>query len=241
MDRPLQLFDRLDSWRHLPTYQLERRADIFFSLYLREALERKLGIEIHPQLIPEFPVHVPTIYRHETRNRSFKIDYLALSKALDHAAFVELKTETLSRRDEQDRYLIAARSVGLSALLEGLLTIFGATSAKRKYLHLLDLLAQVGLLQIPARVYEIAQGQSLQGITRASEGIVVTCPIQACSVIYLQPHGSGPDVLSFAEFREVVLGHDDPLSQRFAQSLQEWAGLEVGAAPPGSCDTRLGA
>jgi hypothetical protein len=24
------LFDRLDAWRHVPAYQLERRADIFF-------------------------------------------------------------------------------------------------------------------------------------------------------------------------------------------------------------------
>ena len=34
----LQLFDRLDEWRDFPNYQLERRADIFFSLYLVEAL-----------------------------------------------------------------------------------------------------------------------------------------------------------------------------------------------------------
>ena len=28
------LFERLENWRHLPNYQLERRTDIFFSLYL---------------------------------------------------------------------------------------------------------------------------------------------------------------------------------------------------------------
>ena len=32
------IFDRMDSWRHLPGYQLERRADLLFSLYLPEAL-----------------------------------------------------------------------------------------------------------------------------------------------------------------------------------------------------------
>jgi len=32
---PLQtIFRHLDCWRHLPAYQLERRADIFFSAYL---------------------------------------------------------------------------------------------------------------------------------------------------------------------------------------------------------------
>ncbi len=37
------LFNRMDAWRHLPNYQLERRADLFFSLYLPEVLEAKLG------------------------------------------------------------------------------------------------------------------------------------------------------------------------------------------------------
>ena len=38
------LFDRMDAW--LPNYQLERRADLFFSLYLAEALQAKLGFPI---------------------------------------------------------------------------------------------------------------------------------------------------------------------------------------------------
>ncbi len=45
MDIVDSLFDRLDAWRHLPNYQLERRADIFFSLYLAEALEEKYGTD----------------------------------------------------------------------------------------------------------------------------------------------------------------------------------------------------
>jgi hypothetical protein len=28
------LFDRMDTWRHFPNYQLERRADLFFASYL---------------------------------------------------------------------------------------------------------------------------------------------------------------------------------------------------------------
>ena len=34
MDRLEALFRNLDRWRHLPNYELERRADIFFSIYL---------------------------------------------------------------------------------------------------------------------------------------------------------------------------------------------------------------
>ncbi len=54
-------FDNLDQWRHLPNYQLERRADIFFSLYLKEVIEEKYHVKLHNQIIPEFPVRVGTI------------------------------------------------------------------------------------------------------------------------------------------------------------------------------------
>ncbi len=57
-DLVTQLFDRMDTWRHLPSYRLEPRADLFFSLYLPAALEARLGYAIHPELIPEFPVRI---------------------------------------------------------------------------------------------------------------------------------------------------------------------------------------
>jgi len=40
------LFNRMDAWRHFPNYQLERRADIFFALYLPEVLEAKLRFAV---------------------------------------------------------------------------------------------------------------------------------------------------------------------------------------------------
>ena len=43
MQKLEELFARLDDWRHLPAYQLERRADIFFSLYLPDVLARRVG------------------------------------------------------------------------------------------------------------------------------------------------------------------------------------------------------
>lgn len=45
------LFNRMDAWRHLPNYQLERRADLFFSLYLPEVLEAKLGFLVGDTII----------------------------------------------------------------------------------------------------------------------------------------------------------------------------------------------
>ena len=71
MERINQVFDRLDAWRRLPDYQLERRADLYFSLYLPEVLEALLGEPIRQDLVPEFPI------KQLDSNRSDKVDYLA--------------------------------------------------------------------------------------------------------------------------------------------------------------------
>jgi len=79
MEKIIEVFDKMDMWRHLPNYQLERRADIFFSIYLPEVLESKFGIKINNKLIPEFPVRIGTIYPNIATDKSYKIDYVALS------------------------------------------------------------------------------------------------------------------------------------------------------------------
>jgi hypothetical protein len=97
-----QIFNNLDDWRHLPAYQLERRADIFFSLYLPEVLfkTKALGLAEIPILIPEFPCRLETVHS-IGGNQSFKVDYLAIAKAANgkpaQSVFVELKTEIGSR------------------------------------------------------------------------------------------------------------------------------------------------
>ena len=73
-DAVTRLFDLLDQWRHFPAYQLERRADIFFALYLPGIIEHALGVKVDARVIPEFPI------RKEHSRRSTKVDYLALSE-----------------------------------------------------------------------------------------------------------------------------------------------------------------
>jgi len=41
-----KLFNQLDDWRHLPAYQLERRADIFFAIYLIDIFKSKFNQDI---------------------------------------------------------------------------------------------------------------------------------------------------------------------------------------------------
>jgi hypothetical protein len=225
------LFGRMDAWRHLPDYQLERRADLFFSLYLAEALQAKLGFPIREQFVPEFPVRKGTIFPGipvKELNQSCKIDYLALSADSDKALLVELKTESLSRREDQDNYLIAARNAGLPALLAGILDIFRATNAKRKYFCLLEQLEEMGLLRIPTEMHALMARPSLHGATEASRAIEITAQAIESLIVYIQPNGAGEGVISFAEFAEIVRRHEDPVSQRFATSLNEWAAIKAG-------------
>lgn len=233
MDVVSAIFDRMDDWRHLPSYQLERRADVFFSVYLREVLQRKLVMPIKDQIIPEFPVRVGTIDPNAgkiTENISKKIDYVLFTEDLPTALFVELKTEGLSRRAEQDEYLRAAQTVGMTALLDGVLRLFRATSAKRKYLRLLKLIERIGLIQIPEEMVALVDAPSRRGINKLSQDIRITCPVSDCRIVYVQPTGGGDNIIDFSEFSAVVGGHDDPFSQRFAKSLAQWRQVEAGRA-----------
>jgi hypothetical protein len=222
------LFNRMDVWRHLPNYQLERRADLFFSLYLPEVLEAKLGFPVSGQVVPEFPVRIGTVYPGIPINKSYKIDYVALLADADKAILVELKTEGLSRRDSQDKYLLASRDAGFRALLSGVLDIFRATNSKRKYFALIELLESMGLLQIPLEMKEIMSRPRLQGAIEASRAIEVTTSATVSIIVYVQPNGNGDDIISFEDFRAIVQKHHDPLSQRFAKSLTEWASVKAG-------------
>jgi len=235
MNRIAQLFDRMDSWRHLPKYQLERRADLFFSLYLPEVLGERLRVPVMPELIPEFPLRKQTLGLAGHGDANCNVDYLALSASLDHAVFVELKTDERSRREDQDKNLAVAQRVGLPALLDGLIETFRAKNMeshlRHKYYHLLDALGKLGLLEIPQSLHAIMQKDRLQGLTKASYDVKITCPTQQCHVVYVQPKGEGPDIISFADFQAIVARHDDPVSARFAQSLEQWANAPADTKP----------
>lgn len=229
MDPIAQIFGRLDTWRHLPSYQLERRADIFFSVYMREVLETNLGYQIRDEFVPEFPVRIGSIDPSKSSNESFKIDYLLLSADGTQPIFVELKTDNRSRRDEQDQYLLDAQQVGLGCLLDGLIDVFEATSAKRKYYHLFVQLERMGLLELPRHFCRIMESTNLRGATETARAISTfgdRC--QPPIVRYVQPLAEEEGAISFAEFANIVGRHDDPVSRNFAQSLQEWAEVTAG-------------
>jgi len=67
--------DNLDVGRKLPAYQLERRADIFLSIYLPDILSNKFGVRVEG-VIPEFPIDIGTIHAKVKTNLFSKITNL---------------------------------------------------------------------------------------------------------------------------------------------------------------------
>ncbi|MEX0981048.1 MAG: hypothetical protein WD577_09465 [Bacteroidales bacterium] len=201
-----KLFDLLDDWRGLPAYQLERRADIFFALYLGHILETLYGAKID-LVIPEFPVRIGEITeRMRELNKSFKIDYLAFSDSAQRVFLIELKTDQRSLRDKQDWYLESAAKLGTSGLINGLLKIYNATQQKNKYDRLLEKL------------------ETIKWVERTNNEIKnLHCPIKP-EVIYIQPMNieKRNNVISFDDIISVLSKIEDTIAGRFVKSLEKW-------------------
>jgi hypothetical protein len=229
VDRIDQMFDLLDVWRHLPAYQLERRADILFALYLPAFLTNHLGIEIRPEMIPEFPVRLGSIDPDATqknRNLSCKIDYVALAADASKVYFIELKTDGLMRRQRQDDYLLQAQKAGMPVLVDGVCSLFFKSSAKNKYRHLLALIESLGLMRLPPAFFD---GRSSgRGREKEFPPGTVFQKWPEISIVYLQPRETGPGEIGFERFADWIGQFDDPLSKKFVVSLRSWARSPAG-------------
>lgn len=229
MESAEHLFDLLDQWRHLPDYQLERRADIFFAAFLPRFLSARLKLDIRPSLVPEFPVRIGTIDPATPSNQSCKIDYLALDASGRHAVFIELKTDSSSRRDKQDRYLLAAKNVGLPALLDGVLKIVCASSHKHKYCRLLRLLEQHRLIALPPNLDDALNSPRYASAVNAClPQTQIAAAEPSVHVLYLQPVAARPDEIGFDEFAAWLETQPGTLAARFASSLRTWAAVTPG-------------
>lgn len=136
----VEIFQLLDKWSGFPAYKLEPRVDIFFSLYLKEVVERKLGNVEIIGITPEFPIRLGSLKDirgaiESTYNRSFKADYLLKSR--EKSFLLELKTDSNSIKNDQIAYLESARSAGFHALLAGALELHKKTKSRAKYENLL--------------------------------------------------------------------------------------------------------
>lgn len=201
-----RLFTLLDKWRILPSYQLERRADIFFAIYLDKIIKSRFGDEIE-FIIPEFPVRVGDIAENLPElNKSFKIDYVAVCQTKRRVYFVELKTDQNSRRDKQDWYLKRAKEINITKLMDGIIKIYTASAQKRKYDNLIQIFRKLEWLS--------KDEGSGQNISKDYE----------IEVVYILPVNkeNADNVISFEMIADYLSSYDDDLTIRFVQSLKEW-------------------
>lgn len=204
-----RVFDQLDRWRFLPDYQLERRADLYFSLYLPELLEAVLGVPIRQDLVPEFPI------KQLDSNRSDKVDYLAATADGTKLVFVELKTDCNSTRTKQFEYLCRGAQKTQAELFDDLSTIRTASKARPKYDALI------------AATQAMGRPESCAKLIGENHPVVLISPRADFkdrdeAIALFETAGVPFHVVTFERFRETVLKHHDPLSLRFADSLDHW-------------------
>jgi hypothetical protein len=227
MNDPLDaVFSNMDRWRHLPAYQLERRADIFFSAYLPDVVAEHMGVEVSPEVVPELPIRRVLIWPEQPSKASVKVDYAVFAADRSRIFLVELKTDVGSRRHSQDTYLSKSVDVGFRRIVEGIVEISQATHAYQKYGHLLHALADHGCVRLPDGLDEHLWPRVRSGLGRLLREVEVTVGDDefAVEVVYVQPRGGQnvEQIIDFEEFAAHVERHEDPVSRLFAGSLRRW-------------------
>ncbi len=242
------LFDKLDNWRHHPKYQLERRVDLFFSLYLKEVLKEKFKDEkdfcMADVLIPEFPVRKGTIRKefkeHPHRNMSYNIDYLTTCKDSKNIIFVELKTDQKSINKRQTDYLEKTMETDFNLILEGIKELCKATKAKDKYYCLLKELQSLGLISNLEGLVDLMENAKYNGRFPQKEyqdlinNIEITNENHETHLVVIQPKISDSPkdnnkvIITFDDFIRVVNRYNDVISGRFKISLERWVSSEAG-------------
>jgi hypothetical protein len=226
------IFRHLDRWRHFPAYQLERRADIFFSIYLRGIIEEHTGVPLDDEIIPELPLKRDLIWPDLRTDKSVKVDYALFSRDRTKVFFVELKTDGSSRRAAQDDYLAVAKRLGFRPFVDGIRAILLSTSHQQKYFHLVASLVRLGYLTAPADLESFLYPEPRSGLTARLREIALAGPEATVEVIYVQPELAGAEsCVDFATFASYVARFDDPISERFSAHLLSWR-ERAGSLPP---------
>ena len=217
------LFANLDRWRHFAGFPLEARVDAIIGLFLPEVIEKRCGAgKMHSQVIPQFPL------KKSGNNQSDKVDFFALSKDGSQAFLVEVKTDMSSLRDEQKSYLRRAKERGLSCILREFVEIAAASESKRKYLHLIDALTELKLLESPCDLKKVIKKNHTQDYKRIIRGICIPDKNPKIEVLFVQPKGCTDEFscISFQQFASSIKSRGE-LGCLLAKYLRRWI------TPPG--------
>ncbi|NMC75086.1 MAG: hypothetical protein GYA56_12150 [Geobacteraceae bacterium] len=215
------ILKNLDTWRHLPKYQLERRADMFFGLFVRDIVALHLNVALHRTVIPEFPFK-----NIRDRNTTVNFDYVLFSEDLRTAYILELKTDAGSVDDEQLGYLAQARGTKFSALLTGICDVAGKSSQDSKYRYLFRTLECLKLIN---------SGRNMGD-----------CTIEDVAILFLSPRLDGKsydkvrkildpcgnddkNIISFGEAADLLDRKGGEMECHFAAYLRKWERYPAGS------------
>ncbi len=221
VDRIGRVLSNLDGWRHLPSYQLERRADAFFAAYLVEFFNWHFrGIDtFRDDIIPELPL------KQTDSHRSDKVDYVLFNATGSRVYFIELKTDAGSIREEQINYLQTAKNNGFKTVLENLLQIICRTASPEKYVHLLQRLENAGCVTLSAEL----RGQIERNVRggRLNDRCFEVIGDPEIEVIVILPKPlEKPRIpfptIYFKRIVEFLREMNDPFTNKFRESLENW-------------------
>ena len=225
------VFDWLNRRRHLPFYSLETRAAPFFAIFLRDVLSEALRVKIHDTLIPEFPLRIGTLKNDDHgKELSYNVDYVGFSEDKTNVYLVELKTDLGSKRDSQDDYLCKAQRTEFDCLVKGVRQLAEASRSKRKYVHLLHQLSEVGFVSKNHKLDELYKKsfpEVVSGWTKAIERLTIGDKSRSKpEVVFIQPaqHKSDKSYFKYIYFKKVakIVETKGDLGKQFAECLREW-------------------
>ena len=237
---------QLDQWRHLPAYQLERRVDVYFGLFLPKVIESRFKAPCG-KLIPEFPLH-----KGKTRisedcgdNQSVNVDFAVFcSKPEGKRIFlVELKTDMHSIKETQLCNMVKAKEAKSKNVLCGVIKAARASPAPRKYAQLIWRLSEIGCITVDPTFCDMHMEDQRSGLagnfrklrvgeewSDAAIELVLISPKPVDNADEY-PH-SEFHCLEFAEVAELIVGSRPPFGAEFAEYLREWAHPDAGVANP---------
>ena len=204
-----QYFGMMADWKRLPAYKAEPRIDSLVGFFL-PAMMTDFCHDPITGIVPELPLRLGTLKpAHEGTphaDKSYKVDFYLLGGSGRHY-FVEFKTDSGSRNDQQDQYLNEARQQGMAAIVRGIVRIAAVSKYKKKYGHLLAKLRELGLLD-----------ESGQFSGKAD----------AIEIIYVQPHRKPDDtglVVDFAWMAQWLQNRPDAgeFETALARTLSQWS------------------
>lgn len=215
------LVSRMLDRRNLPGYRLEPRFDPFVAHFLVRAVGAIRGEVLIDFVLPELPLQRKMLYGESAAspNKSTKVDFALFRQDRSRVILVELKTDIDSRGDAQDKYLVLAKESGWRKIVDGILAISRATDDNyvSKYDILLQAIARLGYIEYssPSTGSLVAAYRAAMDAARAT----TLADHAEVEVLFVQPTGAGPGIISFDQLAGVIRSIDDPFAHIVATAL----------------------